>query len=244
MLSPLNTPDMHSVVSDLIKAIVSMAAPSPRNLPATGPIAETMPAGPSSNRFARELVSEKNVLTLVGFMLDIVPLGNYDPNRVVAAPDLVAEELRKFVEGASSQASEETDESNQSLDEPTPLPNAESATSSLTHIISIFIELIRKNNSDYFEPYLFHTLRNRLIQVRETPVNMSNRGPVNGPEEERAALETAMDEMVRHLRIVHLGSFLTILSSRLRDILQLLRWPRSLVGVSHSTGVFCMLILD
>nr|GAT52297.1 predicted protein [Mycena chlorophos] len=49
------------------------------------------------------------------------------------------------------------------------LPHRASCASSVVHSISwtIIIELIRKNNSNYFEPYLFHTLRNRLIQVQQ-----------------------------------------------------------------------------
>ena len=50
------------------------------------------------------------------------------------------------------------------------LPDRQSCASSVTHAISIIIELIRKNNSDYFEPYLFHTLRNRLIHVQQQQV--------------------------------------------------------------------------
>jgi hypothetical protein len=45
------------------------------------------------------------------------------------------------------------------------LPNRASCTSAVVHSIAIIIELIRKNNSDYFKPYLFYGLRNRLIQV-------------------------------------------------------------------------------
>jgi len=39
----------------------------------------------------------------------------------------------------------------------------ETCTSSLVTCIGIFIELIRKNNSDYFEQHLFHTLRTHLL---------------------------------------------------------------------------------
>ncbi|KAJ7901148.1 hypothetical protein B0H14DRAFT_3423059 [Mycena olivaceomarginata] len=45
------------------------------------------------------------------------------------------------------------------------LPSRASCTSAVVHSIAIIMELIRKNNSDYFKPYLFHSLRNRLIQA-------------------------------------------------------------------------------
>ncbi|QRW01503.1 hypothetical protein RhiLY_00500 [Ceratobasidium sp. AG-Ba] len=123
-----------------------------------------------------------------------------------------------------------------------PLPNAESATSSLTQIISIFVELIRKNNSDYFEPYLFHTLRDRLMRIQQQHLDEmhdigADMDSAQRAQEERDILERGMADMVDHLGIVHLGKFLRILSNRLPDFQELLRRPRSLAGyVPTSVG--------
>ncbi|KAF9242109.1 SIT4 phosphatase-associated protein-domain-containing protein [Melanogaster broomeanus] len=156
LLSPAHTSDMHTVVSELIKGIISMAAPSPG-----AGLTEGLQNGPASNRFARELAHSDSISTLVGYIL-------YDFK----------------------------------MDQPLP--------PSVVHSISIIIELIRKNNSDYFEPYLFHTLRNRLIQnARET-------------------LEAAMQEMVDRMGVVNLGSLLAIMCERLPDFQRFLREPRSL----------------
>ncbi|KAI5989239.1 SIT4 phosphatase-associated protein-domain-containing protein [Pisolithus marmoratus] len=143
--------DVHAVVSELIKGIISMAAPSPG-----AGLTDGLQNLPASNRFARELARRESIDTLVGYILD--------------------------------------------------LPDVHSATSSVVHSISIIIELIRKNNSDYFEPYLFHTLRNRLIQ-----------------------------EMVDRMGVVHLGPLLEVMSERLPDFQRCLRQPRSSQGPVPTT---------
>ncbi|CEH14755.1 SAP family cell cycle dependent phosphatase-associated protein [Ceraceosorus bombacis] len=50
---------------------------------------------------------------------------------------------------------------------PTVPRTSETASSSLVTCIGILIELIRKNNSDYFEQHLFHTLRTHLLQRQQ-----------------------------------------------------------------------------
>ena len=102
------------------------------------------------------------------------------------------------------------------------LPSFESQTSSVVQSISLVIELIRKNNSDYFEPYLFHTLRNRLIQVQQ---QMQDDG--------REALEKAMNDMVDRMGVVHLGSVLETLIPKLQVLQKFLLHPRSVVHTSH-----------
>lgn len=106
------------------------------------------------------------------------------------------------------------------------LPNSDSAISSGTHAISIIIELIRKNNSDYFEPYLFHTIRNRLIQVQQHLHVQSDEG--------RETLETAFNELVDRMGVVHLGPLLEIMCDRLERFQQLLHKPRSSVNIFYT----------
>lgn len=105
---------------------------------------------------------------------------------------------------------------------PKTLPNFESQISSVVQSISLVIELIRKNNSDYFEPYLFHTLRNRLIQVQQQQMQ----------DDDRDALEKAMKEMVDRMGVVHLGSVLDTLIPKLQVLQKFLLHPRSVVHTS------------
>ncbi|KAH8106931.1 SAPS-domain-containing protein [Cristinia sonorae] len=188
-LSPAYTANMHTVVADLIKSIISMAAPTPAAGIADGP-----GNGPASNRFARELAHRDSVAKLVGYILSDFP-----------APD-----------------SQSTDPASSALEQEHVLPSPESTTSSIVQSICIIIELIRQNNSDYFEPYLFHTLRNRLIQVQQN-LHMNTQ---NG----REALEQAMKDMVNRMGVVHLGPVLSIMCDKLEALQKYLVKPRSLNG--------------
>lgn len=190
LLSPAHSSDMHTVVSELIKGIISMAAPSPG-----AGLTEGLQNGPASNRFARELAHKDSISTLAGYILH-----DYEAGQPLVKPC----------------AGDGTDDSLASSE----LPNGHSATSSVIHSISVIIELIRKNNSDYFEPYLFHTLRNRLIQIQQQ---------LQGVEDARETLEAAMKEMVDRMGVVNLGPLLEIMSKRLSDFQRFLRQPRSLV---------------
>ena len=64
LLSPEHSRDKHTVVAELIKGIISMAAPSPASGLGDGP-----GAGIASNKFARELASLASVAKLVGYIL-------------------------------------------------------------------------------------------------------------------------------------------------------------------------------
>ena len=199
-LSPTHSMDMHVVVAELIKGIISMSAPSP----AAG-LSEGLQTGLASNRFARELASRENVQILMDHIL-------YDFKDISPDP------------------SDNTLEDDESSRPTTPaLPNYDSAMSSIVNSICMVIELIRQNNSDYFEPYLFHTLRNRLIQAQQ---QLSTRDP----EEGRVVLEGAMKEMVDRIGVVHLGPLLGIFCDRLHELKPYLQKPRS--SVSHVPSFF------
>ena len=64
LLAPEHSRDKHTTVAELIKGIISMAAPSPASGLGDGP-----GAGIASNRFARELASPASVAKLVGYIL-------------------------------------------------------------------------------------------------------------------------------------------------------------------------------
>lgn len=199
LLAPEHSRDKHTTVAELIKGIISMAAPSPASGLGDGP-----GAGIASNRFARELASPASVAKLVGYILT-----DYKPPAQDTANSTSEEDAEK-------------------------LPNQESTTSSVVQSICIIIELIRQNNSDYFEPYLFHTLRNRLIQVQQHLQMHTQDG--------RDTLERAMMEMVNRIGVVHLGPVLEMMCDKLDDLQKYLRNPRSQVGntatlTSHEYGL-------
>lgn len=168
-----------------------MAAPSPG-----AGLTEGLQNGPASNRFARELAHRDSISTLTGYILH-----DFEAGQPLVKP----------------LGSDSADSNTPHLAE---LPNGHSATSSVIHSISVIIELIRKNNSDYFEPYLFHTLRNRLIQVQQQ---------LQGADNARETLEAAMKEMVDRMGVVNLGPLLDAMCERLSDFQRFLLQPRSLV---------------
>ncbi|KAH7343684.1 SIT4 phosphatase-associated protein-domain-containing protein [Rhizoctonia solani] len=245
-LSPRYPPSVHLVVTDLLKGIISWT-----NRPVT-------------NRFVRELASTSIVETMVGFMLDDAPFGlpieevlQAAEERQKGAPEEVTLTVPSDFAGPPGAGlrfispTPPSDSSAAHVESPS-FPNAESATSSVTHIVSIFVELIRKNNSDYFEPYLFHTLRNRLMQIQQQHLDEMHELGVDmdttqraQEERERERLERGMADMVDHLGIVHLGRFLRILAKRLPDFQELLRRPRSLNDyVPTSVGQLVPLTLE
>lgn len=205
LLSPSHSPDMHTVVAELIKGIISMAAPSPG-----AGLSEGLNNRPASNKFARELATRDSVAKLVGYILTDFPTSS--------AADVVQPENKDSGGKGKASANTESD----SVDErPSAVPNRESTTSSVVQSICIIIELIRQNNSDYFEPYLFHTLRNRLIQVQQHLQMHTQDG--------RDTLERAMMEMVNRMGVVHLGPVLDIMCGKLDDLQRYLLNPRSQV---------------
>ena len=178
-----------------------MATPSP----AAG-ITDGLQSGLTSNRFARELAQRESISKLMEYIL-------YDFGNVASQDDEPG--------------------STEDLENPHAiirLPTLESATSSVVHSISIIIELIRKNNSDYFEPYLFHTLRNRLIQIQQQLHTQTEDG--------REELERAMQEMVDRMGVVHFGPLLDIMCEKMGELQRLLRSPRSLVRLLNKAFVF------
>ncbi|KAG6833098.1 hypothetical protein H0H87_011509 [Tephrocybe sp. NHM501043] len=202
LLSPTHTSDVHAVVADLIKGIISMSTPSPG-----AGLTEGLHNGPASNRFARELAEKGNVEKLASYMLI-----DFEPPPI-------------------SEGNDEEDE-----DDPRSqlLPNFNSKTSSVVQSISMVIELIRKNNSDFFEPYLFHTLRNRLVQVQQQI-----------HDDERDALELAMKEMADRMGVVHLGPVLEVMMPILGRLQHFLLHPRSLIGpVETTVGTILPLTLE
>lgn len=198
MLSPQHSSDIHNAVADLMKGIISMATPTP----ASG----LLDPSPASNLFARELASKEMVEKMTSYIVHEFST----PKTTPADP---------FGDASPSDSIPEI--------ETGALPSLDSSISSVTNSISIIIELIRKNNSDYFEPYLFHTLRNRLIHLQQHLTEE----PGNNPEETRDILEQAMKELVNRMGVVNLGPVLGVVGESMEQLKKFLRNPRSLVRV-------------
>ncbi|ESK85608.1 phosphatase associated protein [Moniliophthora roreri MCA 2997] len=112
------------------------------------------------------------------------------------------------------------------------LPKFEYASSSAVLAMHVVSELIRKNNSDYFEPFLFHTLRHRLTAVQQQQMQEHVQGD---SEECREALERAMREMVDRMGVVNLNYLLDVLSDRMETLMHYLESPRSWRGPEPTT---------
>ena len=110
------------------------------------------------------------------------------------------------------------------------LPSIGSTTSSFCQSITILIELIRKNNSDYSEPYLFHSIRNRLMGMQQRKVETRFQAKDKAEQEDkhtssleedaqdRQDMEDTMAKMSEKLGIVHLGPLLSQVSERIGDL--------------------------
>ena len=209
LLSPDYSPSIHTIVSDLLKSIISLATPSPG-----AGITEGLHNGPASNLLVRELASKKRAETLVGYMLS-------EFSRE-ACKTPTASNPKEEKEDDESKTDERGLEEHERRDDCSlPCSTYESCISSIVQSMGLLVELIRKNNSDYFEPYLFHTLRNRLIQVQQ-------HSHLTG-DDVREALEGVMKDMVDRMGVVHLGPMLQILAERLGEFQKYLKVPRSLV---------------
>lgn len=92
---------------------------------------------------------------------------------------------------------------------------------------------MRRNNSDFFEPYLFHTIRRRLIAIQQQYLPQLDRPELGAEQREKddRVIERAMADMTDRMGIVSFGPLLTALSKRLPESQQLLEHPRSLVRV-------------
>ncbi|OCF31525.1 SIT4-associating protein/190 [Kwoniella heveanensis BCC8398] len=225
-LSPHYSTSVHTTVGEVLKSIITLCAPTPFN-PHGGNAMEqqagqgVQPSGTRDNKLIRELVSEQSVETLIGFMLDNVELTDLQWDGVNGSEGDTAP-IDPFIVH--------------------PLPSVASATSSLTHICSILVEVIRRNNSDFSEPHLFHTLRNRLMSVRvpatQPHFNGNGNGDSNGDnneteteqekeKKERRHMEDALADMSSKMGIVHLGHLLNLVSERFDQLHQFVLNPRS-----------------
>lgn len=215
LLSPHRPPPIQTIGSDLLKSVITLCAPPPFN-PLGGNMQEQQSAqgatsGTRDNRMVREMVNSKSISTLVGYMFDPLELSDTDWKGING--DGLPHPSDPFIVHQ--------------------LPSISSASSSLCHIASIFVELIRRNNADFAEPHLFHTLRNRLINMRMQegqPLGQMEEGEKE--EKDRERMEDAVKGMSEKMGIIHLRCLVEALCDRFERMNHLLLEPRSLVRYS------------
>ena len=175
--------------------------------PGAAVMAEQPQAGLASNLFARELARREYISRLVVYI---------------------------FQDFGSDRNPSLADEDDEAEPDKQALPKFEYAASSAVLAMGVVSELIRKNNSDYFEPYLFHTLRHRLLQVQNQQVQ--DQVPRDS-DESREGLERAMKEMVDRMGVVNLNYLLEVLGDRTETLMRYLETPRSWVSLFSECSV-------
>lgn len=201
-LSPECSINGHSVASELLKSIITLCAPAPFNPNGGNTMQANAQPGVRDNRLIRELVSSASINTMIGFMLDPLELSDADWHGL-NGKDEPPHPADPFVIH--------------------PLPSIASATSSLSHVCNILVEIIRRNNSDFSEPHLFHTLRHRLMMIQ---------GEAAGSDA-RDQMEEVLGELTSKMGIVHLGHLIATLSDRFADLHRILMRKKPVLGLDR-----------
>ncbi|TXT15631.1 hypothetical protein VHUM_00134 [Vanrija humicola] len=221
LLSPQHPPSTHAIVSDLLKGLISVSAPNSSFNPHGGNAMDQQGGGAGAhkdNRLVRELSSRTSADTLVGYMLDSLELSD------------------RAWKGLGDDEHPELKRANAFIVHP--LPSIASATSSLCGVCNVVIEIIRRNNSDLAEPYLFNTLRNRLMSIQTERMRRSPSpteavsAESEGEDDTRKKMEDVMPELADKFAIVHLANLVSALVDRFGQLNQLLIDPRSQDRVS------------
>lgn len=236
LLSPAYPSSTHAIAADLLKGIISVSAPNSSFNPSGGNAMDQQgglqTGGTRDNRLVRELTNKESIATLVGYLLNPVPLTDAGwkgvdgdgPGTNRADPFIIH-----------------------------PLPSVASVTSSLCNVCNVIVEVIRRNNSDLAEPYLFNTMRNRLMaiqseQMQADPAEVapdaqpdssspgagsgasasaSSPSPAEREDASRDKMEAALPGLADRLAIVHLGNLVAAIADRFGDLNKILASPRS-----------------
>lgn len=214
LLSPQHPPSTHQIVADLLKGIISVSAPNSSFNPQGGNAMEQQGGLQGSatrdNRLVRELTNKESIAVLVRYLTDNVNVTDGDWKGL------------------------DTDDGSQHRSDPFivhPLPSVASTISSLCYVCNVIVEIIRRNNSDLAEPYLFNTLRNRLMSIQSEQMQ-ADIAPDATPDESaedagRSKMEDVLPELSDKLAIVHLGNLVAALTERFGQLQKLLTSPRS-----------------
>ncbi|KAG8844295.1 hypothetical protein FRB91_002716 [Serendipita sp. 411] len=110
----------------------------------------------------------------------------------------------------------------------------ENQVSSIMSTASIIMELIRKNNSDYFEQYLFLRAREHLMSVQEGM--LAQRSADEPVDDFKPVLEAAMEDIMAKCGLVNLGALISAICDHLHVFQERLRKPLSLADPIPSTA--------
>lgn len=197
----------------------------------------TASAGQRDNRLIRELVMPENIAMLVEPMRKRILTNDGAHPEIRQGHDVLVDVELNGEEAAmpivrSDLGSARDEVPTYSFDpyQVSRLPSTGSVSSSFCQSISILIELIRKNNSDYSEPYLFHSIRNRLMGMQQRKVEIRFQAKDQAEQEDkhtssfeedaqdRQDMEDTMAKMSEKLGIVHLGPLLSQVSERIGEL--------------------------
>jgi len=163
------------------------------------------------NTLVRELASQRTADRLLGFMLDVEPCEDTEKAAESASPKRTMPE--------KSTGTIISDTKTRSPESSTSAPRQatrEAITSSLLNSLTVIIDIIRKNNSDFTELQIFHFL--------ERTAGGSDTGEQAGLEGEG---EEGYSLQEQGPSLVDLEPLLSTITRRLPDLNRLLSQPRS-----------------
>ncbi|PKI85523.1 hypothetical protein MVES1_000340 [Malassezia vespertilionis] len=268
LLSPHVSPDLHKAASEFLKAIFSLSAPSPSSLnhiftqeSYVGPGEMLLGSGGVNNLLVREVASQDIVDKMMYYMTGIqsgaegasrmFPIGE---SAVEEEEDDMLEVRMRRTDRKRSSASFQSTRDGMHRDStatirPSSVPRGltrrhnvsqEAIASSFINCAGVFIELIRKNNSDYFEQHLFHTLRNYLLLRQQEISNQRQReggsDAGNDDADYTEVMEQAMSEVAEKMGIVHLGPLLRALAEKVPEFQEMLKHPVYAVAIPTTVG--------
>lgn len=192
----------HVAAEELLRGIIELCSAAP----------STGPPGPSGqeavewrdNSLARQIADGRSVRLLVDWMLAGLDERSDDPVGEEATPRA----------------------GNVDLDGRSPARRAELRTSSLVQSISVLVDLIRKNNSDFVEQQMLSWARRKEEEAAERELLEADGAeivadPLRGEEERQ--------DGDKGPSLVDLSAMLTIVSERIPGFQKLVQTPRSLV---------------
>lgn len=201
--------DGHIAADELLRGVIELCSATPLPLPPppiTTASLQTQQEEQETwreNGLARQLADAKSVRTLVDWML-----GGLEVSEDVDTPRLPSKDTPAVVDNSS-----------------------ELRTSSLVRSISVLVDLIRKNNSDFVEQQMLLWARRReAIQMERELLEAEGAELVDG----LPPLPLALD---RGPCLVDLGAMLAVITERLGGFQSLMQNPRSFVRRSISSRV-------
>lgn len=230
MLDPQSPPgkEGHVAAEELLRGVIELcsAAAPPLPPPLSNGIGEMPPAHLSDgvldwreNTLARQIAAERSIQMVVDWILagtEQVPSNSLLPD----SGD--AELTPKVVKIGLPTPSRPID------------PLDDLRTSSLVQSISVLIDLIRKNNSDFVEQQMLTWARKKETEEREKELDDEITDVVDGFESTKEKLKLDSD---RGPSLVDLGPLLRIIAGRLGGFQELIKSPRSPVSTSTSLAL-------